>query len=208
MDILIVDHQPLIRRGIMEVLSTNNETFAVHEAGTLTEAMITMHTQNIDIAFIELHLGSDDGLELIDRAKTQIKHSKVKYILLTTTISIFEFRRAKELGVDGYILKDALVEDILYAFNIVKRGEKYYPSKIIDKAFNRTEEEGLTLLTERELDVFTELRKGLTNGQIGHNLYITEGTTKKHISSILNKLKLSNRMEVVVYANKLYGNQY
>lgn len=207
MDILIVDHQPLIRRGIMEVLSAKNETFAIHEAGTFTEAMIILHTQDIDIAFIELHLGSDDGLELIDRSKSQIKQIKTKFILLTTSISIFEFRRAKELGVDGYILKDALVEDVLYAFNVVKRGEKYYPSKIIDKAFNRIEEESLMLLTVRELDVFTELRKGLTNGQISHNLFITEGTTKKHISSILNKLKLTNRMEVVVYANKLYGNQ-
>lgn len=206
MNILIVDHQPLIRRGIMEILSNTKEPYSIYEAGTLAEAMKITQVQNLDMTFIDLHLGTDDGLELVDRVRHSVQDN-MKFILMATTISIFEFRRAKELGVDGYILKDALVEDILYAFNVVKRGEKFYQSKIIEKAFNGVESEGLKLLTERELDVFSELRKGLTNGQISNNLFITEGTTKKHISSILNKLKLSNRTEVVVYANKLYGNQ-
>jgi two-component system nitrate/nitrite response regulator NarL len=109
--------------------------------------------------------------------------------------------------VNGYLLKDALVEDVLYAFNVVRRGEKFYPARIIERTFGEVEGKNLKLLTAREMDVFTELRKGLTNCQIGNNLYITEGTAKKHISSILNKLKLSNRMEAVVYANKLYRNQ-
>lgn len=206
MNILIADHQPLIRRGIMEVLSNTKESYCIFEAGTLAEAMRITQAQNIDIAFVDLHLGTDDGLEMVDKVRMSCQ-SSMKFILMAATISIFEFRRAKELGVDGYILKDALVEDILYAFNVVRRGEKFYQSKIIEKAFTGVESDGLKLLTERELDVFSELRKGLTNGQISSNLFITEGTTKKHISSILNKLKLSNRMEVVVYANKLYGNQ-
>jgi two-component system nitrate/nitrite response regulator NarL len=126
---------------------------------------------------------------------------------LASNISIFEFRHAKELGVNGYILKDALIEDVRYVFNVVRRGEKFYPARIIEKTFSEVEGKNLKLLTAREMEVFTELRKGLTNCQISNNLYITEGTTKKHISSILNKLKLSNRMEAVVYANKLYRNQ-
>lgn len=206
MNILILDHQPLIRRGIMEVLSNTKELHSFIESGSLAEALKITQAQSIDIAFVGLHLGADDGLELVDRVR-QSGQCNMKFILMATTISIFEFRRAKELDVDGYILKDAMIEDILYAFNVVKRGEKFYQSKIIEKAFSGVESEGLKLLTERELDVFSELKKGLTNGQISSNLFITEGTTKKHISSILNKLKLSNRMEVVVYANKLYGNQ-
>ncbi|MEL7656702.1 MAG: response regulator transcription factor [Bacillota bacterium] len=204
MNILIVDRQPLIRRGIIEVLSAINESYSVHEAGSFSEALKIFQRNLIDIAFIDLSMGL--GLELIERAK-QLDQMEIKYILMATKISIFEFRKAKELEVDGFILKDALVEDILYAFNVIRRGEKFYPSRIIEKALNGVEEEGLRLLTDRELDVFSELRKGLTNCQISSNLYITEGTTKKHVSSILNKLKLSNRMEAVVYANKLYGSQ-
>ena len=67
------------------------------------------------------------------------------------------------------------------------------------------ERDGICLLTNRELEVLAELSKGLTNLQIGNNLFISEGTAKKHVSSILSKLNMSNRMEVVVYANRLSG---
>ncbi|HHU17988.1 MAG TPA: response regulator transcription factor [Clostridiales bacterium] len=77
---------------------------------------------------------------------------------------------------------------------------KYYPSKLVENTLNGARRDGLQLLTERELDVLSELRKGLTNGEISNKLFITEGTTKKHISSILNKLKLSNRVEAVIYS--------
>jgi two-component system nitrate/nitrite response regulator NarL len=206
MNILIVADQPLIRRGIIDILFFNKESYTIFEAGNSDEAMLILRAQLIEIAFIDLQLGEDDGLELIKRAK-DLDKKRTKFILLATMISIFEFRRAKELGVAGYILKDALIEDILYAFNVIRRGEKYYPARIVEKAFYGMEGGGLKLLTERELDVFSELSKGLTNFQIGNNLYITEGTIKKHISSILNKLKLSNRTEAVVFANKISSRQ-
>ncbi|MDD2190183.1 MAG: response regulator transcription factor [Eubacteriales bacterium] len=204
-NLLIADHQPLIRRGIIEVLSVNKEAYEIYEAGTLDSALKISHTKKIDISIVELHLGTSDGLEYIFRAK-KLNANKSKYILLASAITIFEFRRAKELEVDGFILKDALIEDFIYAFNVVKRGEKFYQSKIIEKTISGNDSDALGLLTEREMDVFSELQKGLTNCQISRNLFITEGTTKKHISSILNKLRLSNRMEAVVYANKLYQN--
>ena len=199
-----MDRQPLIRRGMAEVLSLYKNQHVIREAATITEALRMIQVHAIEIAFIGLHLGDEDGLELIDHAK-KLKPGQIKYLILTSTISIFELRRSKELEVDGYIMKDSFIEDILYAFNVVKRGEKFYPPRLAEKAIYGKESDELKLLTERELDVFRELRKGLTNNQISNNLFITEGTTKKHVSSILNKLKLSNRMEAVVFANKIYG---
>lgn len=206
MEILVVDHQPLIRRGMIEVLSLYKGQHIIKEAGNITEAMRIFHLQQMDIAFVGLHLGDEDGLELIDRAK-KIADSCCKFILLASSISIFELKRSKELDVDGYVMKDSFIEDILYAFNVVKRGEKFFPPKLIETSFYGKEQNELRLLTERELDVFYELRKGLTNHQISSNLFITEGTTKKHVSSILNKLKLANRTEAVIYANRLYGSR-
>jgi two-component system nitrate/nitrite response regulator NarL len=206
MNILVADYQPLVRRGLIEVLSNSKEAYSFFEAGTLEQALEIIKAEVIDVLFVELHLESYDGLELIKKAQ-QFGQRNIKYIILASSISIFELRHAMELGVNGYILKDALVEDVRYVFNVVRRGEKFYPARIIEKTFSEVEGKNLKLLTAREMEVFTELRKGLTNCQISNNLYITEGTTKKHISSILNKLKLSNRMEAVVYANKLYRNQ-
>jgi DNA-binding NarL/FixJ family response regulator len=75
----------------------------------------------------------------------------------------------------------------------------------VEKALSDKERDGICLLTNRELEVLAELSKGLTNSQIGNNLFISEGTAKKHVSSILSKLNMSNRMEVVVYAYRLAG---
>lgn len=198
-NILIADHQPLLRKGLKEVLSIYKENYLFYEAGTLKDAIKICQSKSIDIVFVELQLGIDDGLELVYSIK-QENNTHTKVIILLTSISIFEFRRAKELDVDGYIQKDAPIDDILYAFNVIKRGEKYYPSKLVENTLNGARRDGLQLLTERELDVLSELRKGLTNGEISNKLFITEGTTKKHISSILNKLKLSNRVEAVIYS--------
>ncbi len=87
MNILIADHQSLIRRGIMEVLSNTKESYNIYEAGTLAEAMKIMQAHNIHIAFIDLHLGTDEGLELVDKVR-QICQGDIKFILMATTISI------------------------------------------------------------------------------------------------------------------------
>lgn len=206
MNILIADRQPLIRRGIIEILSSNQDEITFFEAGNSSDLLRIIQVSRIDIALIDFEIRSEYSMDLVQECK-MISREPLKFIFLVQSISIFEMKRAKELQIDGFILKDAPVEDILYAFKVIKRGEKFYPSKMIEKAFSNVEGEGLKLLTEREMDVFSELRKGLNNGQISSNLYIAEGTTKKHISNILNKLKLSNRTEVVIYANKLYSNQ-
>lgn len=215
MYVLIIDSQPLFRKGIEEALSDCCEKPDFMEVGHINDALDILRDIRIDIAFVDLRMGSEEigsrrGLELIEKVRKQgdsraFGSNRTKFILMATSLSLFEFKRAKELGVDGYVLKDAAVEDLQFVFNVVKRGEKFYPSHIVETFMCRREAEDIRLLTEREWDVFSELCKGLTNSQISNNLYITEGTTKKHVSSILNKLKMSSRMEVVVYANKVFG---
>lgn len=204
MKVLIVNRQPLMRKGILQVLESQVEEKEYFEAGTIEDAVVKFERISFDIVIVDLDLQDGSGLDLIRRLKSVVKTTP-KFILIASSISIFEFRWAKELEVDAYILKDNDVEDLKYAFSLVMKGEKYYPHKLVEKALKDREEDGLGRLTEREMDVFVELSKGLTNSQIGNNLYIAEGTAKKHISNILNKLNMTNRMEVLVYANKLSG---
>ncbi len=206
MKILIADKQPLMRKGIIEALDLDKKNHKILEANSLSEALSIQKTNQIDIAFIELHLNDGSGFDFINNiAPNDNKHPQI--ILLAASISVFEFRRAKELNVDGYILKEMDVEDLKYAFNLILKGEKYYPYKLVDKVLRTNDEDGIRLLTDREMDVLIELTKGLTNSQIGSNLYISEGTAKKHVSNILTKLNMTNRMEVLVYANRLSGSQ-
>jgi len=202
--VLIVDDQSLIRKGIFQILFSERFDQQCIEAITIGEAL-EIHTANpVDIIFVGLYLHDGSGFDLIDSVRAS-KQKVPKFILLAPSISIFEFRRAKELDVEGYILKETDEEDLKYAYNLILRGEKYYPSQLVEKALNGRDRDGMCLLTDREMDVLAELSKGLTNSQIGNNLYISEGTAKKHISNILTKLNMSNRMEVLMYANKISG---
>ena len=204
MRVLIVDNQPLVRKGILQVLFSERENQQFIEASGIAEAS-TIHKNNpVDIIFVELDLSDGSGFDLINNIKAMGENGP-KFILMASSISIFEFRRAKELDVEGYILKETDADDLKYAYSLILRGEKYYPPKLVEKALNMNNKDAMCLLTDREMDVLVELSKGLTNSQIGDNLYISEGTTKKHISNILSKLNMSNRMEVLLYANSIYG---
>lgn len=204
MCILIVDDHPLVRRGIIDILSMNKIGEDIKETDNIADAMKALKGNQINIIMVDLHLGLENGFDLIEKAKEL--YNKLKYVILTSSSSLLDFRRAKQLDIDGYILKDAFVEDILYALNVIKRGGKFYSPRFLENTLNGFEPIELQVLTEREKEVLTQLSMGLTNAQISDVLYISEGTTKKHISNILSKLNMSNRIEAVLYARKLYGN--
>jgi two-component system nitrate/nitrite response regulator NarL len=201
--ILIVDDHPLVRRGIIDILSINKTGEDIRESSNIEEALKILKMNLVNIIVLDLHLGSENGFDLIDKARKI--NQKVKFVILTSSSNLLDFSKAKELNVDGYILKDAFVEDIIYALSVIRRGGKFYSGDLVEKTLNGFEPIELHVLTEREKEVFSLLSKGLTNAQISSKLYISEGTTKKHISSILSKLNLNNRIEVILYAEKLYG---
>ncbi|OGO79218.1 MAG: DNA-binding response regulator, partial [Clostridiales bacterium GWB2_37_7] len=146
---------------------------------------------------VDLKLGREDGLEIVNMANK--KDIKTKFIALTSSSRKDDFLRAQQAGVDGYMLKEAFAEDILYAFRVVARGKKFFDPEMLQCA--REAEDELKDLTPREKDVLSELSRGLSNIQIAERLYISENTVKKHISSIFSKLGLSHRLEAAVFVN-------
>ena len=197
MRIFLVDDHPMVRAGLASVLSREKEVIEVKEASNLKEAAELLNSYNPDLSIIDLRLGKEDGLEVIKLAKN--KGLNTRFIVLTSSIKSEDFRRAQAAGVDGYILKDAFIEDILYAFHVVIRGKKYFTPDVLEYA--KSEDNELKDLTPREKDVLLELGKGLSNMQIAERLYISENTVKKHISSILGKLGLNHRLEAAVLIN-------
>lgn len=204
MNILIVDDHPLVRKGIIECLSMNKSMNELRESDNIENAMKVIAVNQIDILVVDLHLGFENGFDLIERARKLGKD--MKYVILTSSYCLLDFQRAKELDIDAFILKDAFVEDFLYAINLVNRGKKYYSPRYMENTMNGFVPHELDLLTGREREVLTQLSKGLSNLQISNTLFITEGTTKKHISNILAKLNLNNRIDAILYARRLYGN--
>lgn len=197
MKILLVDDHPMIRKGLAATLKFEEDVEEIREASNVHEALGILAQYQPDLAVVDLRLGKEDGLEVVSRAKK--KDLQTRFIILTSSSKKDDLTRAQEIGVDGYILKDAFAEDIMYAFRVVARGKKFFDSELLQ--YNQTEKDELRELTPRERDVLIELGKGFSNIQIAQSLYISENTVKKHISSILLKLGLSHRLEAALFIN-------
>jgi len=202
MKILIVDDHPLVRRGIASTLSFEKDIGEIFEASNIEEAMRLIRDKKPDLAIVDLYLGNKDGLQIVSDSKKE--GLRTKFVILTSSIKKEDYIRAKEIGIDGYILKEAYAEDILYALNVVLRGKQFIDPEIIRYEISSAQENKyLAELTPRERDVLIELGKGLSNQEIAKNLFISEHTVKKHVSNILLKLELSHRTQAALLANNL-----
>ena len=206
MKLLVVDDHPLVRKGISSALAFENNVEAVLEASNVDEAILLINSEKPELSIVDLYLGKEDGLELIKKAKS--KGAATKFVILTSSLKRDDFIRAEETGVDGYILKEAFAEDILYAISVVLRGKKFIDPEIIRcQAENAERKDCFKELTPRETEILHELGKGLSNMEIAKNLYISENTVKKHVSSILFKLELCRRTEAVLFVNNVENYQ-
>jgi DNA-binding NarL/FixJ family response regulator len=167
--LLVVDDHPLVRKGIISTFSIEKKIDEVREASSVDEAMKMLSIYKPDIAVLDLYLYHEDGLEVVKRAKS-LSGCSTKFIILTSSSKMEDFKRAQEAGVDGYLLKDAFTEDIIYAFHLVTRGKKYYDPEIVQSNISRHENKYLEELTPREKEVLMELKEGLSNNEIAKKL--------------------------------------
>lgn len=202
MKILIVDDHPLVRKGIASTLSFEEDIEEIFEASNVDEAMKLIRNEKPTLAIVDLYLGNKDGLQIVSNSKKE--SLKTKFVILTSSLKKEDYIRAKEIGVDGYILKEAFAEDILYAIHVVLRGKQFIDPEVIRYETSSTSENTyLAELTPREKDVLIELGKGLSNYEIAKNLFISEHTVKKHVSNILLKLELTHRTQAALIVNNL-----
>jgi len=204
MQIVIVDDHPLVRKGLTSILSTDGSMKVLGEAANRKEALTLFQKMKPDLAIVDLRLANESGLELITEAK-QLGIT-CKFVVLTSSTDEHDFKQAKEIGVDGYILKEALPEELIHALGIIGRGRKYYDPGVFDLVSKMSEspfeEDGhIEQLTPKEKEVLLELGMGHSNKQISQTLYITEYTVKKHVSQVLAKLDLADRTNAALYAN-------
>ncbi|MFW5648330.1 MAG: response regulator [Candidatus Alkaliphilus sp. MAG34] len=200
MKILVVDDHPLVRRGIISALSFDEEISDIFETSTVDESLKVIENKKPDLAIVDLYLADADGLEIVSKCKD--KNVDTKFMILTSSLRKNDFQRCMEAEVNGYILKEAFAEDIIYAIGVISRGKQFIDPEVI--RYQTTvvlENETLNELTPREHDVLEELGKGLSNYEIAQNLYITENTVKKHVSSILLKLDLTHRTQAALLVN-------
>ncbi|MEA5143867.1 MAG: response regulator transcription factor [Oscillibacter sp.] len=196
--ILLLDDHPLTRQGLCCILRKKEPGETFLEAATVHEAITKAQDVPLSMAFIDPYLREESGFEFVTWLRRTGRPAKV--FILASFSRPEDFLRARRLGADAYVLKDASLDEIEYGIATVKRGDRFYSAAMVDSLEEPTlPGSGLDSLTQRERQVLELLGKGCGNQQIGEKLYIAEGTVKKHISSILSKLSLKNRVEAVLF---------
>ena len=199
--ILVLDDYPLSRQGLESVIRMYRPEEQVLQAGNVKEAVACVEKSPVDMAFVDLKLKRESGFSFVRWLREQGK--PVKVMLIASDLKNHDFEQARELGIEGCVQKDAFLDEILYGLKVVERGGRFYSSGLIESMEEEEQEKKkLGGLTGRELEVLKLLSRGYSNAKIGQKLFISEGTVKKHITSILGKLCLENRVEAVLFASR------
>lgn len=198
-NIVIVDDDALIRESLKIILSMNENLNIIGTFDNALKAMDECKRQPIDIVLLDVRMPIINGVEA---TKEFVKFKNTKVIILTTFDEDEYVREGIRNGASGYLLKNTPPEEIVDAINLVYRGNNVYGREIIDKLKESLENKtsiDKTLFTERELQIMELISEGLSNKEISNRLFISEGTVKNYISSILSKTSLNHRTQIAIY---------
>jgi DNA-binding NarL/FixJ family response regulator len=206
--VVIVDDHALFRRGLDRVLADEPDIEVVGEAADGVEAVARVRELTPDVVIMDVRMPRATGIEAARTVRAMVPETKV--IMLTVSDLEEDLYEAVKAGVNGYLLKEVAIGEVADAVRAVAAGHSLVSPSMASKLFTefnalaeRAEDRQRALsprLTERELEVLKLVAKGLSNREIGSELYIAENTVKNHVRNILEKLHLHTRMEAVVFA--------
>ena len=202
---LVVDDQSMVRAGLRMLLSNEPAIDVVAEAGNGTEAVAHARRHHPDVVLMDIRMPELDGLEATRRILAGDSTAKV---LILTTFDLDDYvYEALRIGASGFVLKDDPPEQLIAAVRTVAAGNALLsPSvtrNVIGHFANHRRQPApasLATLTSREMDVLRLIAAGLSNAEIGRELYISDTTVKTHVTRLLQKLDLRDRAQAIVMA--------
>ena len=205
--VLVADDQSMVRAGFRMLLDGEEDMEVVAEASNGIEAVDKAARFNPGIILMDIRMPELDGLQATRRILTVDKDAR---ILILTTFALDEYVfEALRAGASGFVLKDDSPEQLIAAIRTVAAGDALLSpaiTKRVIQTFARTPRPGppreLDELSEREREVLRLMTRGLSNAEIGKELYISETTVKTHVTHILQKLNLRDRVQAVVLAHQ------
>jgi DNA-binding NarL/FixJ family response regulator len=207
--VLLADDQALVRSGFRLILERDPDVEVVGEAADGREAVALVRKLRPDVVLMDVRMPEVDGIEATRQLVAD--PSFVGRVLVLTTFDLDDYLvEAFRAGASGFLLKDVLPADLLYAVRVVDRGEALLAPALTRRLLEEhaarapARLEGRTdpfaELTERELEVATAVARGLSNAEIGVQLFLSEATVKTHVTRVLAKLGVRDRVQVVVAA--------
>lgn len=199
MEVLIVSKSFIVREALSKFFNQEFENTNVKVLRNLSK-IDDINMLEIDFMFVDI-----ENTTIIDRIRTlKEEFNDLKILAFGRSNNKEAFLNLYNSNVHGYILDILEKEDLKYIIKKILSGKKYYYMDLLEDIICNESfddyEENLNSLTPREVEVLNEVRQGLSNKEIARKLYITEHTVKKHITSILSKLDMKNRKDLIIYS--------
>ena len=206
--VLIADDQGMVRSGLRSLLDDEDDIAVVAEAADGAQALVEAARTLPDVVLMDIRMPEVDGIEATRRLLAERPEARV---LVLTTFDLDEYVfDALRAGASGFLLKDAPAEDLVAAIRVLSRGDALLSPSVtrrVIESFGKLPPEPAPVsdlvaerLTPREGEVLRLLARGQANLEIAHNLHVSEATAKTHVSSILAKLGLRDRVQAVIFA--------
>lgn len=198
----------MVRRGVHDLLSGEDDIEVVGEAGTAADALVRIPATQPDVAVLDVRLPDGSGVEVCREIRSQ--NNAVKCLMLTSYADDEALFEAIMAGASGYVLKAIRGSELLAAVRDVAAGKSLLDPVATARVLERLREDGapkeddrLAHLTEQERRILDLIGEGLTNRAIGERLHLAEKTIKNYVSSLLSKLGMQRRSQAAAYVARI-----
>ncbi len=203
--VFLLDDHEVVRRGVAEMLEASGDIQVVGEAATCAQALDRIPALNPDVAVLDVQLPDGSGVDVCRELRSMSSDSKC--LMLTSFVDDEALLNAIVAGASGYVLKQIRGNDLIGAVRTVAAGGSLLDPSATARVMERIRKEAtrvdpLAELTEQERKILDLIGEGLTNRQIGEELFLAEKTVKNYVSSILAKLGLQRRTQAAVFVSR------
>jgi two-component system response regulator DevR len=204
--VFLLDDHEIVRRGVRELLETQDDIEIVGEAGTAEEGISRIPATKPDVAIIDMRLPDGNGVEICREVRST--DDSIQCLILTSFSDDEALFDSIMAGAAGYLLKQIKGTDLVDAVRRVAAGQSLLDPSVTARVMDRlrngpVEDPRLARLTDQERKILDLIAEGLTNRQIGDRLFLAEKTVKNYVSNLLSKLGMERRTEAAVFATKL-----
>jgi DNA-binding NarL/FixJ family response regulator len=205
--VVLADDEAVVRAGFRMILESEPDIEVVGEAASGEQASETVRRLRPDVVLMDIQMPGGDGLDATRRI-TAGADLDTRVVILTTFERDAYVFDALQAGASGFLLKNASPEDLIHAVRVVAAGDALLAPSVTRRIIqqfaqppvNSALAARLESLTQREQEVLVMLARGNSNAELAVELFVTEGTIKTHISSLLSKLGLRDRVQAVILA--------
>ncbi|MGW3283729.1 response regulator [Streptomyces sp. NPDC001002] len=211
--VFLLDDHEVVRRGVHELLSVEDDIEVVGEAGTAADALVRIPATRPDVAVLDVRLPDGSGVEVCREIRSQ--DESVRCLMLTSFADDEALFDAIMAGASGYVLKAIRGTELLTAVRDVAAGRSLLDPVATARVLERLRDGGtargderLANLTVQERRILDLIGEGLTNRQIGEQLHLAEKTIKNYVSSLLSKLGMQRRSQAAAYVARLQAEKH